>query len=144
MDKDTQLKPSTIKNWNANPGDTMLPRATSCKRLRRQRETAERHARVAMGFADASGPYMPATMRAACPEMMTVFERIATGPAFPAAEADDRVAEAGAASPQRGAGSVDEPFAGQSEEEEYYNEACVPYICDTSGHGARGARRLVA
>ena len=66
QDRQTQLAPKTIKNWNENPGETLLPRATTTKRLRRQRETAQAHWRSAIGFPAASGPFMPSMMTCAC------------------------------------------------------------------------------
>lgn len=134
MDKDTQLKPSTIKNWNADPGATMLPRATYCKRLRRQRETAEAHTRAAMGFPAPDAADLPAMMRAACPEMMSVFQRIATGPALPAAEPEDLMS-AGAGTASVDGGSVGaQPMGQMDEEEEAYNEAYVGRrVADRSG-----------
>lgn len=66
QDRQTQLAPKTIKNWNENPGETLLPRATTTKRLRRQRETAQAHWRSAIGFPTASGPFMPSMMTCAC------------------------------------------------------------------------------
>lgn len=124
QDRQTQLAPKTIKNWNENPGETLLPRATTTKRLRRQRETAQAHWRSAIGFPTASGPFMPSMMTSASPEVMGMFQRIATGPALPAASElpDDVGASSVAASSVAGGDAPPSPL--REDGEQYYgNEA---------------------
>lgn len=97
---DTIALPKTLfKEWKANTAKLLLPRQTTAKRLRRQREVSEIKFRRAVGYKNPEDMlYLPPCMKAACPELLEAYADIAKGgfpPAKPGDFSDDEGVGAG-------------------------------------------------